>query len=208
MIQMDMYLYQRAVLKIQGDIMCRVLNNLKGKTPEELLLESGQYYQVPVDVEAVLSLCEIKHVDSTFEQLEVRPEYADKGEILGLVLLDGDDVGVFYKATDSEHRQRFTMAHELGHCCLHGDSLRNGYVEYRTNFTIGEQKEIEASTFAGALLIPEHSLRNVINRLLKPSLNGLARIFNVSIPVMRKRLEILKISYYDDALDKMIEMEQ
>ena len=97
------------------------------------------------------------------------------------------------------------MAHELGHYCIHyGQAIQGNYIEFRSNMNCGEKKEIEANTFAGDLLIPEQSLRNIINRLLKPTLQGLADIFDVSTSVMRARLELLMIPYYDDRLQKMI----
>lgn len=207
MVEMDLELYQKAYLNILGDFMSKRLDEIRGKTPEKLLKMSGQYNQIPVNLDAVLEACKIICVPTSFESLESDPELKGLGEISGLVLVNDDDVGLFYKKTDSLHRQRFTIAHELGHCCLHGDSLQEGYIEFRNGSNIGALKEIEASTFAGELLIPEHSLNNVINRLIKPSLKGLSDIFNVSEAVMRKRLEVLKIPYFDDKLDAMIEVE-
>lgn len=205
LIAMDMHLYQNALQRIRGDTMCGdTLNRLKGKSAKDLLIESGQLNQIPVDIDEILDNYGVITVATEFKSLEKSDEYKGNGEILGLVLLNGKDVGLFCKESDSKHRQNFTKAHELGHCCLHSDSLKDGYVEFRDTSTIGMTKEIEASTFAGELLMPEHSLNNIINRLVKPSLIGLANIFDVSVPVMRKRLEVLGITYYDDDLDKII----
>lgn len=190
----------------KDDVMSEVLEEVKGKSPEQLLAESGQTNQVPVNIEVILENCGIKAIPTSFEALESTPELANQGEILGLLLVHGEDVGLFYKASDTEHRQRFTMAHELGHYCIHyGDAIKDSsYIEFRNNMNGGEKKEIEANTFAGEILIPEPSLRNIINRLLKPTLQGLADIFDVSVSVMRARLEYLMIPYYDDKLQKII----
>jgi hypothetical protein len=201
---MNFYLYQKALLRMDGDYMCKTLNKLNKMSAETILLKTGQLNQVPVNLDVILDNLKIKKVGTSFDYLEQSEEFKNLGEISGLVLLDGNDVGIFYKETDSLHRRRFTVAHELGHCCLHGNSLQDGYIEFRNNSNNGSVKEIEANTFAGELLIPKHSLNNIINRLMKPSIKALAEIFEVSISVMRGRLEVLKIPYYDDILDKII----
>lgn len=201
---MNFYLYQKALIRTDGDYMCETLNKLHNMSAEDILTKTGQLNQVPVNLDAILDNLKIIKVGTSFDFLEQSDEFKDLGEISGLVLLNGNDVGIFYKEKDSLHRRRFTVAHELGHCCLHGDSLQDGYVEFRNNSNNGSVKEIEANTFAGELLIPKHSLNNIINRLVKPSITALAEIFEVSLPVMRGRLELLKIPYYDDILDKII----
>ena len=201
---MNFYLYQKALIRTDGDYMCETLNKLHNMSAEDILTKTGQLNQVPVNLDAILDNLKIIKVGTSFDFLEQSDEFKDLGEISGLVLLNGNDVGIFYKEKDSLHRRRFTVAHELGHCCLHGDSLQDGYVEFRNNSNNGSVKEIEANTFAGELLIPKHSLNNIINRLVKPSITALAEIFEVSSPVMRGRLELLKIPYYDDILDKII----
>lgn len=205
MITMDLYIYKHFLHKKQGDTMCDILNRIKNKSANELLEESGQTHQIPVNLMAILDTYDLKSIATDFKNLE-KNEKVKNGEILGLVLLDAEEknVGLFYREKDSEHRQRFTIAHELGHCCLHSESLKEGYIEFRYNIASGDQKEIAANTFAGELLIPEHSLNNILQRLYVPTLKGLSEIFNVSISVMRKRLELLQLSYYDDMLGKMI----
>lgn len=206
MFVMDQEIYIRFLQEKKGETMCKTLNRIINKSAEDMLRECGQINQVPVDIMAVLDTYGIKSVATSFHNLEKSQKMED-GEILGLVLLNDDDVGLFYRETDSVHRQRFTIAHELGHCSLDSESLKEGYVELRYDIDSGNPKEVAANTFAGELLIPERSLRNIIQRLYVPTINGLADIFDVSVSVMRKRLEVLEISYYDDVLKKMIILE-
>lgn len=49
-------------------------------------------------------------------------------------------------------RRRFTIAHELGHWCLHRQRLR------RSSLELAGELEGEANEFAGALLIPTEHL--------------------------------------------------
>lgn len=38
-------------------------------------------------------------------------------------------LGIFYKSDDTMDRQRFTIAHEIAHCCLDTDSLKQRHLE-------------------------------------------------------------------------------
>ena len=54
------------------------------------------------------------------------------------------------------HRQRFTIAHELGHFFLHKDAIGDGITEdslYRSE-SISSWKDIEANRFAAKILMP------------------------------------------------------
>ena len=189
-----------------GDDMCTKLKQLKGKEAKDLLSESKQLNNIPVDLDKILEHYGVKKIPTDFSELEDMEVNRGKGEISGLVLSFRDDLGIFYKQSDSIHRKRFTIAHELAHCCLHSESLEEGYIEWR-NPDYSDEKELEANIFAGKLLIPRRQLDYVLQRLIKPSLYGLAEVFQVSANVMRARLEYLRIPYYDDKIDKMIAVE-
>ena len=192
--------------KTIGDTMCTTLEQFRNKTAHDLLVESEQVNNMPVSLDAILEYYGVDKIPSSFDSIEKHPSNKGKGEISGLVLSNGEALGVFYKKTDSIHRKRFTIAHELAHCCLHTDALKNGYVE-RRNPDYSDEKEFAADIFAGELLIPEHQLEYAIQRLLKPTLYGLAEIFEVSTNVMRARLEYLGKPYFDDSIGKYIAME-
>ena len=187
--------------KDKGVVMCKKLDELCGKTPEQLLMQCGENYKIPVDVDLLIKKLGIALIPDTFEEIE---KAHDEGEIWGLVLESGDDVGIFYKSTVGDHKRRFTIAHELGHCCNDSEILRDGYIEYRKEMNSDIPREKMANVFAGELLMPRDSLEYAIQRLRKPSLKGLADLFEVSTQVMRARLEHLHIDYYDDDLEKMI----
>ncbi len=109
------------------------------------------------------------------------------GELCGLVLATKEDLNIFYKkypidlTNDLEvksvrNRTRFTLAHELAHCVLHAEHLEKGYLEFRfENKKINkdfrkrneyENLEYSANIYAGQLLVPEHKLKEVLNKLL------------------------------------------
>lgn len=185
----------------RGVSMCKKLNELCGKTPEELLSKCDELDKIPVNVERLVKKLGIALIPDTFNDIE---KIHNDGEIWGLVLEQDDDVGIFYKSTVGDHKRRFTIAHELAHCCNDSDILKDGYIEYRKEMNSDIPREKAANIFAGELLIPRDSLEYAIQRLRKPSLRGLAELFEVSVQVMRARLEHLGLDYYDDDLEKMI----
>lgn len=201
----SVYKYKKAIEiakdKRFDDNMCRKIKELNGKSAEEILKLSNQNTP-PINLDEILSILDVKKYSASFEDLEK----LENCPISGLVLLHKDDIGIFYKANDSIEKKRFTIAHELGHCCMHGEKLKNGYIEYLYgNRQNNSEDEEAASFFAKRLLIPENLLKDIHAKLRKPSLKGLADIFEVPIDVMKERLVELKMTYYLESEDKLVE---
>ncbi|MCM1233556.1 MAG: ImmA/IrrE family metallo-endopeptidase [Ruminococcus flavefaciens] len=186
--------------------MCNCLRKIMGKTPEEILAMTGQTMNIPVDISAILRELNISEVKMDFMEIEQALTDKDEAEreISGMVLLSGNNLGIFYSTKDSVNRQRFTIAHELAHCCLNGGNLENDYIEFRHYFHSDDEIEVAANTFAGEILIPEQSLKKVYNSLAIPVIGSLAKIFQVSKSVMKERLNLLHMDYFDTDLNKMI----
>lgn len=81
-------------------------------------------------------------------------------------------------------RQRFTLAHELGHLMLHDlgavwrDVQRQSW---------SDPKEVEANQFAADLLMPEWML-DAASVAVGPETHVLADLFGVSVPTMKRRI--------------------
>lgn len=93
---------------------------------------------------------------------------------------------IYLYRNDSPTRQRFTLAHELGHCIMHREYYRNGILERIDMFRNPEnhsQEEVEANAFAANLLMPEQMVREMWKRW--ESTEILADIFKVSLSVCR-----------------------
>lgn len=102
---------------------------------------------------------------------------------------DAEKNSIVINANDSFVRQRFSVAHELGHCALgHGSSPRDNSKEYNRNRYI--PKEYEANSFAAELLMPEEAIRVMIEQRNLGFLE-LCEKFGVSTDAMRIRLETL-----------------
>lgn len=96
---------------------------------------------------------------------------------------------ILINPSDSIVRQRFTIAHELGHALMHSDGVheRSGSKNYNaSNYRI---IEVQANKFAAALLMPADIVTEAFRSGLE--LAKLAEKFAVSQTAMRIRLETL-----------------
>ena len=123
---------------------------------------------------------------------EVLPE-----NISGLIRRNDDgSMSIVYNHWHARTRQRFTVAHEIGHFIFHRDRLDAGVSDtlaFRAdavelpNPRIGREQEWQANNFAANLLVPDRWLRAAraagINEVKK-----LAKRFDVSPAVMKIKL--------------------
>jgi len=131
--------------------------------------------------------------------------------ISGQVLRGGDGRYVVSTAGHEHYfRQRFTMAHELGHLLLHRSILdraggTDDNVKYRNtvdgnfyNSDIDLVHEQQANSFAANLLMPADKVAEKLVALEKegkrPSLKDMYRAFQVSASAMKWRLKSLGLS--------------
>lgn len=66
---------------------------------------------------------------------------------------------------ENRFRQRFTVAHEIGHALLHEDYIGDGIVDsvlYRSN--VSDSIEAQANQIAADILMPKNTLNNWINQ--------------------------------------------
>ena len=109
----------------------------------------------------------------------------------------GAFVGV--NALHHRNRQRFTLAHELGHFILHHDDptifVDDALIHFRGEDVTESSDicEMEANAFAGALLMPEKMLRQdlagrFIDALDESAVRTLARRYEVSPQALTIRL--------------------
>lgn len=85
------------------------------------------------------------------------------------------------------HRQRYTMAHEFAHFCLHKSD--NNFFEDEVFFRDENLTSIEfaANSFAANLLMPKEEINRAISGGLN-SLKELADRFNISMLAVKKRV--------------------
>ncbi len=138
------------------------------------ILETCALRRAPIDVFAIAERLDI-HVHLVSDPgwdgaLKSSPERAD----------------VWIDANASEQRQRFTLAHEIGHLMLHplGEVFRDSRELERS------PKEREAHRFAAELLMPEVLVLPAFRRL-DQDVEKMALLFHVSEQAMSIRLGVL-----------------
>lgn len=117
----------------------------------------------------------------------------------GAVEKDGEGFRIVLSPFQDEKRERFTIAHELGHLFLH--------MGYRTNEELWEkqknnvyhrigssEKEYQANEFAAAFLMPANKYLEVLNNIAVGNMvdtSKIAEYFNVSVEAASNRGKFL-----------------
>ena len=190
----DFQIYKR---ERSGVFMCKILKELQGLSASELLKKCDITLEPPIDLNKILKKIGISAIATNFSEIE-KETTLEQGDILGATVSNHDTLSIFFREDDTENRLRFTIAHELAHCCLHSLDLQESHVELRMNNSCKDDKERDADIFAGELLIPEDSLKKIYGKLFSPSLSALAKIYEVSTNVMSARLDYLSLPYLKD----------
>jgi len=124
-------------------------------------------------------------------------------DVSGIFVLKNGVGNIGYNLGEGENRQRFTIAHELGHFILHSkekplfvDKTQSAF--YRdTNSSSGQLRhEREANSFAAAILMPRILIVEELNKNPDASIRELADKFQVSEQAMTIRLTNLGLIDY------------
>lgn len=162
------------------------------------LLTKSKIVTAPIDVARI---AELSGLTIRYEELE--------DAVSGFLMAKGSSGTVFINKLHHPNRQRFTIAHEIGHYALHFQNSERLFYDtkfplYRrtgatTNSTTTPQEEREANSFASHLLMPDNILKTVIAERIdligdESDIAMLASLFQVSEIAMSIRLEKYKWS--------------
>ena len=137
-------------------------------------------------------------------QLKYEPFDAND-DMSGMLFRDGDLVVLGVNSSHTKNRQRFTIAHEIGHLVLHkGDLFVDKTVRLNRDVNSSlaiDPREIEANGFAAELLMPEAWVTSEAQKYLLKNqkasdvalVEQLAKVFQVSNQAMEIRLSNLGI---------------
>ena len=180
------------------DVMCKLLKELDGLKADQLLDKYDISPKPPIDISLLLKRIGISEIPMDFTEIEKILGYRP-GDVLGAIFAKNDSLGIFYRQGDSINRIRFTLAHEIAHCCIHANTLKKSHIELRSAIEATTPKEYKTNIFAGELLMPETVLRDIHSRyLIAPPLSNISQIFKVSTNVMSARLDYLNLPYIRD----------
>lgn len=178
------------------------------RVAEEFLHKFKSSEKLPVPIEEIV-------------ELEMKISLAVVPGIKQLLSIDAFINSDFSQITIDEHvytvfpeRTRFSIAHEIGHLLLHADWYKihgpktlGDYLTFydRINHEIYKYLEIQASTFAGLVLVPRNALMEKLKsklgkipvnespEFLTPIFQDLLDIFKVSGEVLLRRMQSEKI---------------
>lgn len=148
----------------------------------EEVLKDANIRSIPVPIEDVAY------------SLKIKISKAPSTDFSGLLIRKDGHALIGVNSNEAVVRQRFTIAHELGHFFLHPQ--KDTFVDYRKEIKGGEvrsPREKHADMFAAALLMPRDFLLKDFRKLAKDgfsesSIGTLAKQYAVSEDAMRIRL--------------------
>ena len=150
------------------------------------VLQKNNITTYPVDLKKIVERenIELKHL----------PDFTDMS---GKIEKKYGKTTIWVNRFHSKGRRRFTVAHELGHYYFDIPNQGGKYKDYKFNRSSETNPiEIRANQFAAALLMPQNLLDVAIKKLkinqhfidFYSDIAKLAKVFDVSEPVMRFRL--------------------
>jgi Zn-dependent peptidase ImmA (M78 family) len=129
-------------------------------------------------------------------------------DVSGILVVDGDRGVIGYNRDQSDARQRFTIAHEIGHYVLHRQSqalfidknYQAAFFRSHASASKSDPREREANSFAAALLMPRIPIEREFKKCTLLELGNddgpiaiMARMFGVSTQAMTYRLTNLNL---------------
>jgi Zn-dependent peptidase ImmA (M78 family) len=148
---------------------------------------------IPVDVDRIAAESSITIRLQAFED-----------SVSGILVVRGDEGIIAVNQNHHRNRQRFTIAHEIGHFLIHRESTSQ-FIDSSPVFFRGpaaaegtDKQEIEANQFAAELLMPEDVLTQRLgNRPMdafdENAVRRLASLFGVSAQALTIRLTRLNL---------------
>jgi len=107
----------------------------------------------------------------------------------GIAVMQKDKWYIIFDGTDIYGKQRFTIAHELGHILM-GHEMKNGYYTRRDNIA-KPADETEADIFASRLLAPACVLWG-INAQTAEQISEVCSISHMAAKIRAERMEVLR----------------
>lgn len=143
-------------------------------------------------------------LDTVVHHLALTAQARPLAEASGVLVIENGRGVIGYNVNHSRVRQRFTIAHEIGHFVMHAADSRQRHLFVDRSMmwrdadssTGDDLQEIQANKFAAALLMPEKLIRDEMASSHfdlddEDDVSNLAKRFNVSAAAMTFRLKNL-----------------
>lgn len=153
--------------------------NQKISSAEELL-ETCKITTFPVDLVLIL-----RHLNLSIIEKSLINELSGSLDIV--------NKKIYLEKNHSQARKNFTIAHELGHYCLHQEVADKFEDKIFFRSSVTDEHELQANNFAGELLMPKDEFLKQIKAGTK-TIQKLADYFNVSTLAVRVRAKQLNLT--------------
>lgn len=174
---------------------------LKGKITSsygllDVLQNSGYELKLPINIEEIINILGIK--------IKKVPDFR-RVKVTGSIKLENGEPIIWINPlmNQSEERERFTLAHELGHFIRHmltGAKHQDGFEDDNIEFNRDNNwnhLEMEANNFAASLLMPIEKVKELAEETneypKEKQLDILSKKFKVSKTAMKYRLQKLGV---------------
>jgi Zn-dependent peptidase ImmA (M78 family) len=140
-------------------------------------------------------------VEQIAKALGIEVKYSPgRPDVSGALIRDGKSAFIAVNSAQCENRQRFTIAHEIGHFLRHKETKLHFDEDFSVNYrdTLSSEAkdglEIDANQFAASLLMPSHLIRKDMTRFIsegsepKEAIRSLSIKYRVSERAMEFRL--------------------
>lgn len=172
----------------------RVKNRRIGEAAARDFLElhlGADIVEPPVNIRDVARRAGVRVLD-----FDLPPEHS------GMLIRKNGRTVIVVNGAHHPRRQRFSIAHELGHLCIHGDSGKEVFHRHELHRP-NTDPESQANYFAAEVLMPKQLVSEAaaslnVDMLTDRSVLRLARMFDVSIAAMTIRLQRLGFLEADD----------
>lgn len=127
-------------------------------------------------------------------EIRLNPLLKNKN-IAGKIYVEDEQVIIEVDSWQTPYRQRFTIAHELGHFFLNHD-INGGLNHIDTVDDLSDPAndlEIQANYFAVNLLMPKEFIEYILYKLQISDIAEMAKKLNVSRSALTYRLEKLRV---------------
>lgn len=125
------------------------------------------------------------------------PDKQESPNLSGAMVMHEGKPFILVNEGQSSARQRFTIAHELGHLLMHVGTGKAVMFRDEVSSRGVDPFEVEANAFAAALLMPEEQVRELVPEPMNPmdddAISQLADNFQVSGQAMAIRLKSLRL---------------
>jgi len=163
--------------------------NKRDAMNEALKLYRQTSSSIPVDLSAIAA------------SLNIQIMYPDlEDSVSGMLVFKDGQAIIGVNANHARTRQRFTIAHEIGHFILHGGAgtifIDERRIQFRNEMSSSgtSLQEIHANAFAAALLMPDPEIDARARTMVENQIEAdvaiwqLAEVFEVSEEAIKRRL--------------------